>query len=152
MLCKKIRKLIELLIKNKVKDVRYQREGTVLALVMEGERIIDAKVLYTKKDKRPFSNCLIRYFDIITSEEFYEEIPNERGLKIARITINPEAIRMVNKNYPGTIKDENKNYFSLNEIIEIEKKFLLLHLKKWLIVSWKEGHNNDFKKITDISK
>ena len=50
--------------------------------------------------------------------------------QVQSVTINPEAIRMVNKNYPGTIKDENKNYFSLNEIIEIEKKFLLLHLKK----------------------
>lgn len=130
MLCKKFRKLIELLIKNKVKDVRYQREGTVLALVMKGEKIVDAKVLYTKKDKRPFSNCLIRYFDILSSEEFFEEIPNERGLKISNIKINPEAIRMINEKFPETI-DENKRYFSLKDIIEIEKKFLLLYLKKW---------------------
>ena len=58
------------------------------------------------------------------------EFMNKVKSKITRITINPEAIRMVNKKYPGTIKDENKNYFSLNDIIEIEKKFLLLHLKK----------------------
>lgn len=130
MFFKKLRKLIDFIMKKKAKNLKYVREGTVVALVKKGETIVDAKVLRTEKDKRPFSNCLIRYFDIITSEEFYEEIPNERGLKITRITINPEAIRMVNKNYPGTIKDENKNYFSLNDIIEIEKKFLLLHLKK----------------------
>lgn len=130
MLCNKFRNLIDLLLKSKVKELKYPREGTVLALIIEGENIIDAKVLKTEKDKRPFTDCLIRYFDILTGEEYYEEIPNERGLKITNIIINPEAIRMVNKYYPGTIENESKEYFSLKDIIELEKKFLLINLKK----------------------
>ena len=129
MFFKKLRKLIDFIMKKKAKNLKYVREGTVVALVKKGETIVDAKVLRTEKDKRLFSNCLIRYFDILSSEEFFEEIPNERGLKISNIKINPEAIRMINEKFPETI-DENKRYFSLKDIIEIEKKFLLLYLKK----------------------
>lgn len=130
MFFKKLRKLIDLILKNKAKDLKYLRNGLCVALVKEGDEIIDAKLLKTKGDKRSLSKCQIRYFDILTSEEFFEEIPNERGLKLTNITIDPEAIRQINKRFPGTIKDVNKMYFSLEDIIKIEKKFLLLNIKK----------------------
>ena len=52
MFYKKTRKLLDKLLKNKVKELKYPREGTVIALIMKNEEIVDATILETKRNDR----------------------------------------------------------------------------------------------------
>lgn len=129
MFFKKTRNLLDKLLKNKAKELKYPREGTVVALIMKNEEIVDATILETKRNNRVFSNSLVKYFDILTGEEFFEEIPNERGLKLYNITLTIRAIDLINEKLPESINNIDKDYFILKDIIDIEKKFLIINKK-----------------------